>query len=105
SFHGVNLENYKHALSQIYYHHLTPSKFRVQAINHPLELKQWNLEDLDQEIARIEMPALIRGYIKLGATFGNGAYIDFDFNSIDVFTLIDMETINRRYLDKFMKSL
>jgi putative hemolysin len=103
SFHGVSPLEYKHALSSIYYKHLTPIKFRAKAINYTVELKQLSLEELDLKRAKKEMPPLIKGYINLGASFGEGGFLDYDFNSLDVFTLIDIQTVNQRYLDKFMK--
>ena len=48
------------------------------------------------------MPPLIKGYIKIGATFGEDAFIDKEFNSIDVFVLLDLEEVNPLILKRFI---
>lgn len=103
SFHGVDPSQYKHALSAIHYYHLSQLETRVKAINHPVRLDQLPLEEVDMKLAKKEMPPLVKGYINLGATFGDGGFLDYDFNSLDVFTLIDLETVNQRYLQRFLK--
>lgn len=103
SFHGVDPSKYRHALSAIHYRHLSPEAFRARSINHPVRLDQLSLEEVDFCLAKKEMPPLVKGYINLGATFGEGGFLDYDFNSLDVFTLIDIEKVNRRYLNRFLK--
>lgn len=103
SFLGVDPTPYRHALSKIYHYHLTPVEFRAQAINHPIKLNYFAPKEIDEKLARKEMPPLVKGYINLGATFGEGGFLDYDFNSLDIFTLIDMETVNQRYLERFLK--
>ncbi len=47
--------------------------------------------------ALAEMPPLIKGYLRLGAMFGDGAVIDHDFNTIDVLVVLPIENIASRY--------
>jgi putative hemolysin len=103
SFHGVDPDKYKHALSLIYYQHLSPMEFRCRAVANSARLNLVEEADLDLQKARKEMPPLIKGYIKIGATFGDYAFLDYDFNSLDVFTLFDMKDINPSYLHRFLK--
>ncbi|NLD27058.1 MAG: GNAT family N-acetyltransferase [Acholeplasmataceae bacterium] len=103
SFYGVDPNKYKQALSLIYYQHLSPAEFRCQAITNSLPLNLVEEADLDLHKARREMPPLIKGYIKIGATFGDQAFLDYDFNSLDVFTLFDMNNVNPLYLHRFLK--
>ncbi|MGI6768324.1 MAG: GNAT family N-acetyltransferase [Bacilli bacterium] len=103
SFFGIDPTPYRHALSKIYHNHLSPLEFRAVAINHPVRLNYFTPEEIDSKLARKEIPPLVKGYINLGATFGEGGFLDYDFNSLDVFTLIDMNTVNQRYLERFLK--
>lgn len=103
SFHGQNLNEYDHALSYIYYNHLSSEEFRVKA--QPDSRRDMNLvakSDLDNDKIKEQMPALIKGYIKVGATFGEDVYIDVLFNSIDVFVLVDIEKVNPNILKRFL---
>jgi len=103
SFHGVDPAPYRNALSTIHYDHLSPVEIRAKAVNHPVRLDQLPEDEVDRIQAKREMPPLVKGYINLGATFGEGGFQDFDFNSLDVFTLIDMGKLNDRYLKRFLK--
>jgi len=49
------------------------------------------------------MPPLIKGYINLWATIGEGAYIDHSFKSIDVLILLEIDKINPRYLQRYLE--
>ena len=43
------------------------------------------------------IPPLIKGYIRLGAFIGDGAVIDYDFNTTDVCIVLPTEKIASRY--------
>lgn len=48
-----------------------------------------------------EIPPLIKGYLRLGARFGEGIFIDRQFNSSDVFVILPTADINPRYVAYF----
>ena len=47
------------------------------------------------------IPPLIKGYIRLGAFVGDGAVIDYEFNTIDVCIVLPTEKVATRYMDHF----
>ena len=47
------------------------------------------------------MPPLLKGYLRLGAMFGDGAVIDHRFGTTDVLVILPVERISQRYLDYF----
>jgi putative hemolysin len=55
-------------------------------------------EKLDARAALRSLPPLIKGYLRLGASFGNGAVIDHQFGTTDVFVLVRMSAVSERYL-------
>ncbi len=95
SFSGLNTENYAHALSYLYYNHLSPLEVRAYAKGDTKRKMDILSEaDIDPIKAKEEMPPLIKGYIKIGATFGNDVFLDVPFNSTDVLILLDLNDIN-----------
>ena len=58
-------------------------------------------EDIDRKEALKIMPPLIKGYLRLGAYVGDGAVIDKQFGTIDVFIVMPRELIEKRSVDKF----
>ena len=45
------------------------------------------------------LPPLIKGYLRLGATFGDGAVVDRQFGTTDVFVVLRVKDIDKRYID------
>ena len=47
------------------------------------------------------LPPLIKGYLRVGAYVGDGAVIDHQFGTTDVFVIMPVEAMNTRYFDHF----
>lgn len=47
------------------------------------------------------LPPLVKAYLRVGAKFGNGAVIDQQFGTIDVFTIMPIADIEDRYIAHF----
>ena len=102
SFHGVDPTLYQETLSYLYQEHLSPEEIRCFANRDsysPLNL----VDEFDLETAKKNMPPLIKGYLRLGATIGEGAYLDKEFNSLDVLIVLKIKEINPRYLKRYME--
>jgi len=50
------------------------------------------------------LPPLLKAYLRLGARFGNGAVIDPQFGTIDVFTIMPLAAIEERYVAHYDSS-
>lgn len=101
SFHGINPMDHKHTLAYLYDNFLSPKEIRCYANKEsysPLKL----IDDYDEEQAIKGIPPVIKGYLRLGATIGDGAYLDVSFNSLDVLIVLKIKDINERYLKKFL---
>lgn len=96
SFHGTDVERLKLPLSWLHYHHLAPPDLRVRS----REYQRMDLVppgEIDRRAAMVEMPALIKAYLRLGGFVGNGAFIDRAFNTTDVLLLMDTEAMSSRH--------
>jgi L-ornithine Nalpha-acyltransferase len=58
-------------------------------------------EQLEPKKAREALSPLIKGYLRLGARFGDGAVVDRKFNTTDVFVVMPIKEIGSRYIDYF----
>ena len=56
---------------------------------------------LDQKRALAALPPLIKGYLRVGAKFGDGAVVDRKFNTVDVFVVMPVRLMDARYLEHF----
>lgn len=55
-------------------------------------------EGLDLKSAMKALPPLVKGYLRLGATFGHGAVVDRQFGTTDVFVMLKVKDIDPRYV-------
>lgn len=58
-------------------------------------------ERLNPAEAREALSPLIKGYLRVGARFGDGAVVDAKFNTTDVFVVMPIAEMSARYLDHF----
>ncbi len=56
---------------------------------------------IDVRMALKELPPLIKGYLRLGASFGEGAVVDHQFGTTDVLVVLPVSAIGERYIDHF----
>ena len=116
SFHGTNPQDYAQALSYLYYHHLAPPALRVKALPHKyVEMKLLPREAFDPEYVAENLkvdprgggnnlPPLIKGYLRVGAYIGDGAVVDQQFNTTDVFIIVKTELLTARYRKHYERS-
>ncbi len=55
-------------------------------------------EAVNAKTALAAMPPLIKGYLRLGAKFGDGCVIDHEFRTTDVLVVLPVEAISERYI-------
>ncbi|SPF76314.1 hypothetical protein ALP8811_01317 [Aliiroseovarius pelagivivens] len=95
SFHGTDIEALKAPLSLLHHRHLAPESIRVRAQPDVFQLMDLVPEDeIDRPVAMRAVPALIKGYLRLGGFVGEGAFVDHVFNTTDVCLIIDMSLVN-----------
>ncbi|MEU1005981.1 GNAT family N-acetyltransferase [Streptomyces tibetensis] len=74
--------------------HLSPEEFRVRP------LLPWTPGPAPA--SRVELPALLRGYLRLGAWVCGEPAHDPDFGVADLYVLLPMSRVNGRYLRHFL---
>ena len=98
SFHGLDLSQFRHSMAYLHHRHLAPEDRRVRVPEaHYQSLNLMPLEEVDRRVALAAIPALIHGYMRMGAFVGDGAYIDREFNTIDVCVIVDIERMSARH--------
>ena len=106
SFHGTDVEALKQPLSLLHHRHLAPEDLRARA--QTAHYQSMNLvaeEEIDRRKAMLEVPALIKAYLRLGGFVGDGAYVDHAFNTTDVCLIMDTERLNAKQKAIYTKGL
>lgn len=97
SFHGTDVGALADPLSFLHHRHLAPVDLRVKA--HHKSFQNMNLIDephLDRRKAMLQMPSLIKAYLRLGGCVGEGAFVDHTFNTVDVCLIMDTAQMSER---------
>ncbi|MBX2855738.1 MAG: GNAT family N-acetyltransferase [Rhodobacteraceae bacterium] len=98
SFHGSEIEPLKIPLSFLHHNYLAPVDLRPRAVEgHYVDMNLMPEEEAPRVEAMRLMPALMKGYLRLNGFVGDGAYIDYEFNTVDVCLVMDTEKISDRY--------
>ncbi len=90
SFHGTDLGALAEPLSWLHHNHLAPEAVRVRA--RPPGAVAMDIlpaERIDRRRAVRAVPALLKAYLRIGGTVGEGAWVDRRFNTTDVCLLMD----------------
>ncbi|SFM71228.1 GNAT family N-acetyltransferase [Shimia aestuarii] len=97
SFHGTDIDALAQPLSLLHARHLAPDDLRVRA--QPSHFQRMDLipeDQIDRRAAMLQVPALIKAYLRLGGFVGEGAFIDHPFNTTDVCLIMDTARMNAK---------
>ena len=102
SFEGTDPADFKEPMAYLYHNHLVPDDFKVKALEDQfVDMNGMKADDIDVRQARRALPPLIKGYLRLGCFIGDGAVVDEQFGTTDVFILLPVENIAKRYSKKY----
>jgi len=102
SFPGTDPKAHALALSFLHHNALAPEEWRVRAHAHRhVDMNMIPREKVDIRAALKALPPLIKGYLRVGAYVGDGAVIDHQFGTTDVFVIMPVEAIKTRYFAHF----
>jgi putative hemolysin len=97
SFHGTDISALAHPLSLLHQNHLAAPELRVKARKDAYQnMNIVPAKDLDRRNAMVQVPSLIKAYLRLGGCVGDGAFIDHDFNTTDVCLIMDTTKLSDR---------
>src|SRR5579883_2325421 len=102
SIDGTDPDRLALPLSFLHHYARAPELWRTAALPHRyVELNRIPKAVVAPEAALRLLPPLIKGYLRLGAYVGDGAVIDRQFGTTDVFVIMPLEAIDSRYFSHF----
>ena len=97
SFKGNSPHEFNHALSFLHYNHLS-KKITVPARPEGfLKLNQMAEEHINVQQAKKQLPSLLKTYLSFGGQIGEGAFIDRQLKTIDIFVFAEKSNIINKY--------
>ncbi|KQO49275.1 MULTISPECIES: GNAT family N-acetyltransferase [unclassified Methylobacterium] len=102
SLEGTDPDRLALALSFLHHHARAPEPWCARALpGRHVAMDRLPREVVDPKAALQSLPPLIKGYLRVGATFGDGAVIDHQFGTTDVFVVLPVSAIAARYIGHF----
>jgi L-ornithine Nalpha-acyltransferase len=99
---GIDVSEMALPLSYLHHFHAMPEHLRVRA--RPELFVDMNMIPKDHIDAREglrSLPPLLKGYVRAGCCIGDGAVIDRQFGTTDVFIYFPLSGIDARYKSRF----
>jgi putative hemolysin len=101
SLHGTDADSLALPLSYLHHYHAmqsTPVRARSELY---VPMNRMLKQAIDVREARRTLPPLVKGYLRAGAEIGDGAVIDRQFGTTDVFIHMPVAKIDLRYQHRF----
>jgi putative hemolysin len=106
SFPGTEPQQHAQAMSHLYHRHLAPPEMRVRALeSRYVNMNMLPPDSYDERKAMARVPPLIKGYIRLGGYVGDGAVIDAQFNTTDVFIIVKTALVTEKYMSHYQRGV
>ncbi|WP_244298975.1 GNAT family N-acetyltransferase [Roseibium aquae] len=102
SIEGTDPDRMASTLSFLHHNARAPEEWRASALpDRYVEMNRIPKENLDSKAALKALPPLIKGYLRLGASIGDGAVVDHQFNTTDVLIIMPVSELNTRYVNYY----
>jgi len=106
SFPGTDPAHISQALSYLHRNHLAPDELCVNVqSNQAQQMDILPCSQIDKLVALRQIPPLIKAYLRLGGFVGEGAYIDRNFNTIDVCLILDTKRMSQKHRAYYVRKM
>jgi putative hemolysin len=96
---GTDPDRMAMELSFLHHHAGAAEGWRVPALaRRRVPMDRMAKEAIDPKKALVALPPLMKGYLRLGARFGDGAVVDHQFGTTDVLVILKVKDIDPRYV-------
>ena len=99
---GIDVAEMALPLSYLHHFHAMPENLRVKA--QPdlyVTMNRMPEEAIDEREGIRSLPAMLKGYVRAGCCIGDGAVIDRQFGTTDVFIYFPVSGLDPRYKSRF----
>ncbi|MGH1578769.1 GNAT family N-acetyltransferase [Planktotalea sp.] len=96
SFHGTDPAPLTAPLTLLHQRHLASQDLRPIAQEPCISMAEFSTEQIARKDTMMQIPALIKAYLRLGGCIGQGAYLDHTFNTTDVCLVLDVSNMSEK---------
>lgn len=102
SFPGDDPEKHIEGLSYLWHFHRADPEFCARALeSRYVSMDLMPPDKIDQKRAFLNLPVLVKGYLRLGGKIGDGAVLDHEYNTTDVSVVVRTDFVSEKYASKY----
>lgn len=106
SFHTTDVTDIANELSYMYHYHLSPHDMCPRALDkHYIDMNILPKDQLNARRVFASLPPIIKGYLRVGGTIGDGAVLDEQFKTIDVCVIVQTHLLTDRYRKHYERKM
>jgi putative hemolysin len=99
---GTDVSEMALPLAYLHHFHAMPEDLKVRARNELfVDMNRMPAEQIDARDGLRSLPPLLKGYVRAGCCIGEGAVIDQQFGTTDVFIYFPVSGLDPRYKSRF----
>ena len=99
---GTDVTEMALPLSYLHHYHPMPGNVRVKARPELFaDMNRLPKDSVDARMALHTLPPLLKGYVRAGCMIGDGAVVDRQFGTTDVFIYFPLADMDARYKSRF----
>jgi len=99
---GIDVAEMALPLSYLHHFHAMPEHLRVKARPELyVDMNRMPKEAIDEREGIRSLPAMLKGYVRAGCCIGDGAVVDRQFATTDVFIYFPVSGLDPRYKSRF----
>jgi putative hemolysin len=99
---GVDVSEMALPLAYLHHFHAMPEHLRVKAQPEQfVDMNRLPKDAIDEREGIRSLPAMLKGYVRAGCCIGDGAVIDHQFGTTDVFIYFPLSGLDARYKSRF----
>ena len=102
SFNGNDPTRLSSALSLLNHQYSASKILDFKALGpNSVDMNMISVRELDHKKALLQLPSLIKAYLRMGAKVGDGAFVDTKFNTVDIGIIIEVKLMNSKYRELY----
>lgn len=101
SFHGTDPQKLANEFSYLYHFHRADESILCRAKEYT-EMNLIPKDQINEKEAFMNLPPLVKGYLRVGAVIGDGAFHDKDWNCLDIQVIVETDKTSGTYKKHFL---
>ncbi len=112
---GTDIDALAPTLTYLHQQHLAPPALRARALPHhyiamnrvppPFASPDVVAKQFEPRAAIAGLPPLLKGYLRVGGVIGDGAVVDYAFNTTDVCLIVVVDEVSGKYARHFLNRI